>query len=203
MDKFTIYTDGSCDNIQYPNYGGWAYLILENGNIIEQRSGNDIHTTNNRMEMVAIIESLVELPKFSEVEIFTDSEYCIGVFSNKYRAKVNLDLIEQFKELVDNKQLDVSFKWVKGHSNDKYNAIVDNLANKEFEKASGNKITDFKRIKTDESYKKEVFKNSKQNMRNKLLAELIQSIINDTTPKGINYIQQKVDEINMIFKLKY
>lgn len=202
MDKFTIYTDGSCDNIQYPNYGGWAYLILENGNIIEQKSGNDIHTTNNRMEMVAIIESLVELPKFSEVEIFTDSEYCIGVLSNKYRAKVNLDIIEQFKELVNSKQLNVSFKWIKGHSNDKYNTIVDNLANEEFEKASGNKITDFKRIKTDEAYKKEVFKNSKQNMRNKLLAELIQSIINDTTPKGIDYIQEKVDEINTIFKLK-
>lgn len=121
MDKFKIYTDGSCDNIQYPNYGGWAYLILENDEIIEQRSGWDIHTTNNRMEMIAILESLLELPYGSEVEIITDSQYCIGAFSGAYKAKANTDLIEQFAKNVEQKNLDVTFTWVRGHNGDKYN----------------------------------------------------------------------------------
>lgn len=53
--RIKIYTDGSCDNIRYPNYGGWTYLTLENDVIIEEKSGNEVHTTNNRMEMFAYI----------------------------------------------------------------------------------------------------------------------------------------------------
>lgn len=201
MDKFKIYTDGSCDNIQYPNYGGWAYLILENDEIIEQRSGWDIHTTNNRMEMIAILESLLELPYGSEVEIITDSQYCIGAFSGAYKAKANTDLIEQFAKNVEQKNLDVAFSWVRGHNGDKYNEIVDKMANDEYEKASGKEITDFNRIKTDKEYKKEVFKNSKTSERNKMIAEVLMSIVNDTNPKGADYIQSKVNEINLIFKM--
>lgn len=202
MDKFKIYTDGSCDNIQYPNYGGWAYLILENDEIIEQRSGWDIHTTNNRMEMTAILESLIELPYGSEVEIITDSQYCIGAFSKKHRnVYANADLISQYSELIEKNNLDVTFTWVRGHNGDKYNEIVDKMANDEYEKASGKEITDFNRIKTDKEYKKEVFKNSKTNERNKMIAEVLMSIVNDTNPKGADYIQSKVDEINLIFKM--
>lgn len=201
MDKFKIYTDGSCDNIQYPNYGGWAYLILENDEIIEQRSGWDIHTTNNRMEMTAILESLLELPCGSEVEIITDSKYCIGAFSIAYKAKANTDLIEQFTKIVEQNDLDVKFTWVRGHNGDKYNKMVDKMANDEYEKASGKEITDFNRIKTDKEYKKEVFKNSKTNERNKRIAEVLMSIVNDTNPKGADYIQSKVNEINLIFKM--
>lgn len=199
MNKFTIYTDGSCDNIIYPNYGGWAYLILEDGNIIEQRSGSDIHTTNNRMEMTAILESLLELPYESEVEIITDSQYCIGSFSNKFKSKLNLDLINQYRSIVKEKNLDVSFKWVRGHTGDKYNSIVDKLANEEYEKASGKEITDYKRIKNDKEYRKDVLKNSKKNVRDKMLAELVKSIIDDNKPKGKDYIQNIVEDINLIF----
>lgn len=200
MDRFKIYTDGACDNIQYPNYGSWAYLILEDDKIIEQQSGSDIHTTNNRMEMLAIILSLMELPYGSEVEIFTDSQYCIGAFSNKYRAKANTDLIKQFRDIERDRNLSITFTWVRGHSGDEYNEIVDKLANDAYEKASGKKITDFGRIKTDKEYRNQVFKNSKENERNKMIAEVIMSVINDERPKTIDYVQSIVEEINYIFR---
>lgn len=143
--RIKIYTDGSCDNIRYPNYGGWAYLTLENDVIIEEKSGNEVHTTNNRMEMFAIISSLVNLPKFSKVEIITDSKYCIYAFTHEPSPSAkNIDLIGRFCEIVVSKNIDVIFKWVRGHCGDKYNEIVDKMANDEFEKASGEKITDFK-----------------------------------------------------------
>lgn len=201
MDNiFNIYTDGSCDNIRYPNYGGWAYVILENNNIIESKSGNESHTTNNRMEMIAIINAISSLPDFSNATIFTDSKYCIGAFSNKYYARANTDLIKQFFDIVESKSLDITFEWVRGHNGNEWNEMVDKMANDEFEKASGCKITDFKRIKYDADYKREVFKNYKEDVRNKLIAEIL---IDVASSKNVNdkYIIDKVKEINKLFKL--
>lgn len=201
MDNiFNIYTDGSCDNIRYPNYGGWAYVILENNNIIESKSGNESHTTNNRMEMIAIINAISSLPDFSNATIFTDSKYCIGAFSNQYYARANTDLIKQFLDIVESKSLNISFEWVRGHDGNKWNEMVDKMANDEFEKASGCKITDFKRIKYDADYKREVFKNYKEDVRNKLIAEIL---IDVASSKNVSdkYIIDKVKEINKLFKL--
>lgn len=201
MDNmFNIYTDGSCDNIRYPNYGGWAYVILENNNIIESKSGNESHTTNNRMEMIAIINSILALPDFSKATIFTDSKYCIGAFSNKYCARANTDLIKQFIEIVESKSLDITFEWVRGHNGDEWNEMVDKMANDEFEKVSGCKITDFKRIKHDADYKREVFKNYKEDVRNKLIAEILIDVARSNNVND-KYIIDKVIEINKLFKL--
>lgn len=197
---FNIYTDGSCDNIRYPNYGGWAYVILKNNNIIESKSGNESHTTNNRMEMIAIINSISSLPDFSKVTIFTDSKYCIGAFSNKYYARANTDLIKQFIAIVESKNLDITFEWVRGHNGDEWNEMVDKMANDEFEKVSGCKITDFKRIKHDASYKREVFKNYKEDVRNKLIAEILIDVARSNNVND-KYIIDKVKEINKLFKL--
>lgn len=201
MDNiFNIYTDGSCDNIRYPNYGGWAYVILENNNIIESKSGNESHTTNNRMEMIAIINAISSLPDFSNATIFTDSKYCIGAFSNQYYARANTDLIKQFFDVVEIKSLNISFEWVRGHDGNKWNEMVDKMANDEFEKASGCKITDFKRIKHDTAYKREVFKNYKEDVRNKLIAEILIDVARSNNVND-KYIIDKVKEINKLFKL--
>jgi len=201
MDNiFNIYTDGSCDNIRYPNYGGWAYVILDNNNIIESKSGNESHTTNNRMEMIAIINAISSLPDFSNATIFTDSKYCIGAFSNQYYARANTDLIKQFFDVVESKNLNISFEWVRGHDGNKWNEMVDKMANDEFEKASGCKITDFKRIKYDTAYKREVFKNCKEDVRNKLIAEILIDVASSKTVND-KYIIDKVKEINKLFKL--
>lgn len=200
MDRFEIYTDGSCDNLQYPNYGGWAYLILENGEEICRRSGTDIHTTNNRMEMLAIINSLVDLPIGSIVELYTDSKYCIGCFTGTYKAIANTDLIEDYQRIVEEQSLTIHFNWVKGHNGDKYNEIVDKLSNEEYERISGKVITDYKRMKKDADYRKEVCVNSKRHQRNKALAELIESVLSDTREKNKYYIHQVVLSINELFQ---
>ena len=67
-----IYTDGSC--IENPGKGGWAAIILNNGNKIEIK-GNKENATNNQMELLAPIQALKKIPKGSKVQIFTDSKY--------------------------------------------------------------------------------------------------------------------------------
>lgn len=130
-----------------------------------------------------------------------DSKYCIGAFSNQYYARANTDLIKQFFDIVESKSLNISFEWVRGHDGNTWNEMVDKMANDEFEKASGCKITDFKRIKYDADYKREVFKNYKEDVRNKLIAEIL---IDVASSKNVNdkYIIDKVKEINKLFKLK-
>lgn len=200
-DKFTIYTDGSCDNIRYPNYGGWAYLILEDDKIIDEKSGNEVHTTNNRMELRAIINSLYDLPKESIVTIYTDSEYCIKVCSNKYSAKANKDLIEEYWDLIYSKDLKVEFAWVKGHSKDEYNEIVDKMANDEYEKVSGKPLPDFKRLQNDKEYRKEIFKDyKKEDLYSKLCQILYRVTEDDYSVKDADYIARISNEILDLFK---
>lgn len=199
-NKFKIYTDGSCDNIVFPNYGGWAYLILENDVEIERKSGYSIHTTNNRMELTAIIESIKELPEGSKVEIITDSKYCIGVLAGGYKAKVNQDLIAEFATIAEDKNLHIFFSWVKGHSGDKYNEIVDKLSNAEYEKASGRKVTDIEQFKNDKGYRKKIYSEGDNEIK-KLIAETLKEAIDINVPKGNNYINEKVEYIYKLLKL--
>lgn len=146
-DSFEIYTDGSCNNLKYPNFGGWAYVILENGDIVESKSGNASHTTNNIMELTAIINAVSILPYGSRATVYTDSEYCIGCLTGRYKPKANVKLIKSYFEIAEEHLLDVCFKWVKGHSGNKYNEMVDNMANAEYIKVSGEELTDFGRLK--------------------------------------------------------
>lgn len=195
----TIYTDGSCDNLRHPNYGGWAYVIIEDDVIIEEESGCGTHTTNNRMELTAIIHSLLNLPYFTSVTIYTDSQYCIGVLTRKYKAQANLDLIEQFFDMVDEKSLDVSFEWVKGHSGNEWNERADKMANDAFFKISGYDITDYKRLQQDKEYKKQVYKESKDDIRNKAIADILK-IFAEEEKVNSKQIDLGIHQINRLFK---
>lgn len=147
-NAYVVYTDGSCDNIREPHYGGWAYIIKRQDEFIKKESGNDLHTTNNRMEMTAIINSIKNIPQRGYVRVFTDSKYCIGAFTKKEKDWwKNLDLIHEFINIRDDKSLNIDFKHVQGHGDDYYNNMVDKMANEEFEKASGYKLPDFQKLK--------------------------------------------------------
>lgn len=198
-NKVSIYTDGSCDNLRHPNYGGWAYVIIEDGVAIEEDAGCGTHTTNNRMELNAILFSLLNLPFFTSVTIYTDSQYCIGVLTKKYRAQANLDLIEQFFEIVEEKSLDVSFEWVKGHSGNKWNEKVDKMANDAFFKISGYDITDYKRLQQDKEYKKQVYKESKDDIRNKEIADILKKFAEETKVTN-KLLDWGIHQINKLFK---
>lgn len=128
--KFAVYADGSANNIQAPHNGGWAYVILDDKeNIVKEDNGKTTETTNNKMELTAICNALWELPFGSEVDVYSDSKYSIGVLSNKsWRPKENLDIIEKCKEAMLSLNLKIHFKWVKGHNGDKWNEYVDKKA---------------------------------------------------------------------------
>lgn len=121
-----IYTDGSCLN--NPGPGGWAFCLLENSNewVI---SGNENFTTNNRMELTAVIEALKFIKNNQEYIIFTDSLLTINCATGKWKRKSNIDLWSIFDELIKHKL--ITFKHVKAHNGNKYNELVDKIAKKE------------------------------------------------------------------------
>ena len=135
--KITIYTDGACSG--NPGKGGWAAVIIEDKNE-KTISGSEPLTTNNRMELSAVINALKEVGS-AELDIYTDSKYVKnGIESWIKNWKMN-GWMTAAKQPVKNKDLwleldilvskkEIEWKWVKGHSNDHYNTIVDEAARK-------------------------------------------------------------------------
>jgi len=130
-----IHTDGACRG--NPGPGGWAWAC----GYEEYASGSDAHTTNQRMEVRAVIEALRENPE-GPIEIVSDSTYVVKCFQDKWhvgwlRRKwknsqgqpvANRDLWEELFELALNSPRAITFSWVKGHSGDVMNDFVDTLA---------------------------------------------------------------------------
>ena len=122
-----IYTDGSC--IENPGKGGWAAIILNDGNKTEIK-GNKKDTTNNQMELLAPIQALKKIPKGSKVQIFTDSKYVKSGITEwihnwkkngwKTAGKQEVKNKELWLELdLLNNEFEISWNWVKAHSTDK------------------------------------------------------------------------------------
>jgi len=118
-----IYTDGAC--LGNPGPGGWGAVILENGEK-KQLHGSEENTTNNRMEVTAVLEALRTIPRNADVRIFSDSTYVINTMTKNWKRKKNQDLWA----LLDNEvgPRNVEWEWVKGHSGDRFNEEADQLA---------------------------------------------------------------------------
>jgi ribonuclease HI len=120
-----IYTDGSC--IKNPNGpGGWAIAIIEDDGYEYYFSDKNSCTTNNRMELTAVIEALSSLKENQECTIFSDSQLIINCATGKWKRKANLDLWKEYDNFCKNKI--INFEWIKAHNGNKYNEIVDKLA---------------------------------------------------------------------------
>jgi ribonuclease HI len=132
-----IYTDGACRG--NPGPGGWGAL-LSFGEAEKELSGAEAHTTNNRMELTAVIRALEALKRPVEVRVFTDSEYVrrgitewvaswkVRGWKTADRKPVkNQDLWEQLDRLAALQNIE--WRWVKGHSGIPGNERVDRLAN--------------------------------------------------------------------------
>ena len=76
------------------DFGAFAYVILQDGVLLHKYAEKIEHETNNRAEIKAILYGVKALPNNSEVEVFSDSQYALGVLSGKYKAKKNPDLVE-------------------------------------------------------------------------------------------------------------
>lgn len=124
---YVAYTDGSCDNLSKERAGGSAYVILKDGEIVKMKNHGQLNTSNNRMELLAIISAVNACPDGSFIDIYTDSQYCILVLSKSYKPKKNPDLYELYKKCADHVG-GVRFHWVKGHDGNTYNELADQLA---------------------------------------------------------------------------
>ena len=147
MYKFKAYTDGACSG--NPGVGGWGAVLLaeKNNKIIKRKeiSGGVVDTTNNQMELIAAIETLKALKKYTEICIITDSNYVKkGITewlpswkknnwktSSKKEVK-NKKLWEELEELVNRNKVD--WLWVKGHAGNIENERADFLAREEINK---------------------------------------------------------------------
>lgn len=137
MKLVDIYTDGSCLN--NPGTGGWAG-ILKYGDIEKCITGAEKNTTNNRMELMAVIKSLECLKERCEVNLYSDSAYVINAFEKGWLEKWESDGWKTFnKKEVQNKELwqalrdltlihKVNFIKVKGHSDNVFNNRCDEMA---------------------------------------------------------------------------
>ena len=122
----TFYTDGSC--LQNPGGpGGWALVELNrNKNDVESCIyGGDPSTTNNRMELEAILQ-ILENYSDELLTIHTDSQYVINCATGKWKRNKNIDMWDRYNKLAKDRK--VNFIWVKGHNGDIWNEFVDNLA---------------------------------------------------------------------------
>lgn len=125
--KFQLYTDGGYS--MSADFGAFAYVILQDGKLKRKRAVKIEHETNNRAEIKAIMYGVQALPDNSEVEVFSDSQYALGVLSGRYKAKRNPDLVNKYKKMVATKHMDVSYNWVRGHDGNKWNELCDQLCN--------------------------------------------------------------------------
>lgn len=136
-NNIKIYTDGACSG--NPGKGGWGAILLYKGHE-KKISGSAPDTTNNRMELSAVIQALKAIKKESSpIVIYTDSKYVQNGItkwihswkkngwkgSNKKPVK-NIDLWQDLDQ--ESAKHDIDWQWVKGHSGDKYNEIADQLA---------------------------------------------------------------------------
>ncbi len=137
MLRVEIYTDGACSG--NPGPGGWG-AILRHRDIEKELCGGEAETTNNRMELTAVIEALKAIKKPCLITLYTDSRYVMdGVTqwlpkwksnnwktANKKSAVKNIDLWQQLDELTQ--KYDIKWVWVKGHNGHPENERVDELA---------------------------------------------------------------------------
>ena len=132
VNHYIVYTDGSC--IPNPGSGGWAYEIRNsNDEIVDSLSGSDKNTTNNRMELTAVIKSIQSdfINNDSVVTIKSDSQLIINTMIKNWKKKENIDLWENLEESKKMKNLRCKWEWVKAHAGIEGNENVDQKANQE------------------------------------------------------------------------
>jgi ribonuclease HI len=147
LQQVVIYTDGACKG--NPGPGGWG-AVLSMGDLEKELFGGELGTTNNRMEMMAVIEALTALKRPCSVILYLDSEYVrkgITEWIQGWKARgwrtaakapvKNVDLWQRLDALAFSSGHKIDWRWVKGHAGDPGNERADALANKGVERALG------------------------------------------------------------------
>lgn len=143
MKNIEVFTDGAC--LGNPGPGGWGVILRYNGRE-KTLSGGEAETTNNRMEILAVIKALEALKEKCNIELYTDSQYVCNAINkgwaqkwksnnwkrNKNEPALNSDLWEILLDLLE--EQNVKFNWVKGHAGHEENEKCDTLARTEAQK---------------------------------------------------------------------
>lgn len=140
LNMMQIWTDGACE--PNPGKGGWGYTAIDDDGIVSEKCGGDSGTTNNRMEMIAILMALQALPDGASAVIYSDSQYCVkgltiwsaGWAKRNWMLKPsqgdgpmpNRDLWLALEK--EKKRVRASFEWVRGHAGNHGNERADELA---------------------------------------------------------------------------
>ena len=140
MNKVVIYTDGACKG--NPGPGGWGAVLRAADGAEKELCGGEAQTTNNRMEMMAVIEALTALKRPCHVVLHVDSQYVLkgmtewlqGWKAKGWRTAAkqpvkNVDLWRRLDALVHQSEHRIEWQWVKGHAGDPGNERADALAN--------------------------------------------------------------------------
>ena len=141
MKNVDIYTDGACSG--NPGMGGWGAILVYNGKE-KEICGSEAQTTNNRMELTAVIEALKALKEPCSVTLTTDSKYVCDAINQEWvynwrrngwrkpdkKPALNVDLWEELLALLEKHS--VKLVWVKGHNGNAYNERCDKLAVNEY-----------------------------------------------------------------------
>ena len=140
--KVKIYTDGACAN--NPGKGGYGVVLMyekQDGTVVQKKLSKGFEmTTNNRMELLAVVDALNSLKTSCEIELYSDSKYVVDAINQKWidswqeknwklntkNPVKNIDLWQ--KLLVAMKPHAIKFIWVKGHASNEYNNLCDKLA---------------------------------------------------------------------------
>ena len=143
LEKYTegpqdgIFTDGACTG--NPGPGGWGTVWVRQGEVVEQRYGHDPNTTNNRMELQALIAAYEMLPKDAEVTIWSDSNLCVRTINEwaagwkrlgwkrKTGPVENLELVQKAYGL-SLRRRGARLRWIKAHNGSRWNEYADSLA---------------------------------------------------------------------------
>ena len=137
MKTVTIYTDGACSG--NPGPGGWGAILEWNG-VEKELSGGENPTTNNRMELLAVISALEKLNQSSNVELYSDSKYVIDALTKGWltswikngwrkadkKPVLNVDLWQRLLPLLEKHEM--HYHWVKGHAENEKNNRCDQMA---------------------------------------------------------------------------
>lgn len=136
--KTGVFTDGSCEG--NPGPGGWGVVWVEDDRVLEEKHGFDPATTNNRMELRALIAAFQMLPADAQVTVHSDSELCVktlnewaaGWEQRGWRRKsgpiANLELVQELWRL-KRSHPNVKVQWIRAHDGSRWNEYADALAN--------------------------------------------------------------------------